>query len=81
MMHLWKEGDVNKVDEYLDEYSLRKHELFKRLLQSLIELSQHGSDERTLMEKISNHIQGKGAVREDMATYFSKEMAQRKERE
>jgi adenine-specific DNA methylase len=79
MMHLWKEGDVNKVDEYLDEYSLRKHELFKRLLQSLIELSQHGSDERTLMEKISNHIQGKGAVREDMVPYLSNEMEKRKE--
>ncbi|TRZ51817.1 hypothetical protein D4S03_04455 [bacterium] len=79
LMLLWREGDVHRVDEYLDEYNLRKNELFKRLLQSVIELAQHASDERTLLEKISNHIQGRGAVREDMADYLSDEMAKRKE--
>lgn len=62
LMHLWKEGDLHKVDAYLDDNGLRRHELFKRLLQSLIELSPHGSEERSLLESISNHIQAKGAV-------------------
>jgi hypothetical protein len=54
-------GDVLKVDEYLDEHGLRRHELFRRLLQSLIELSPAGSDERSLLESLSNHVGAKGA--------------------
>lgn len=67
MMHLWKAGDLHKVDEYLDENGLRRHELFRRLLQSLIELAAAGSEERSLLESISNHIQGKGAIKTDQA--------------
>ena len=61
-MHLWKAGDLSKVDGYLDSNGLRRHELFKRLLQSLIELSPHGSEERSLMESISNHVGARGAA-------------------
>jgi hypothetical protein len=64
LMHLWKAGDQHKVDEYLDDSGLRRQELFKRLLQSLIELSPHGSEERSLLESLSNHVGAKGAVRE-----------------
>jgi hypothetical protein len=63
-MHLWKGGDLSNVDEYLDSNGLRRQELFKRLLQSLIELSPHGSEERSLLESLSNHVQARGAVRE-----------------
>ncbi len=61
LMHLWKGGDVQKVDEYLDEHGLRRHELFRRVLQSLIELAKPGSEERSLLESLSNHIGAKGA--------------------
>jgi putative DNA methylase len=61
LMHLWRAGDVLKVDEYLDEHGLRRHELFRRLLQSLIELSPAGSDERSLLESLSNHVGARGA--------------------
>lgn len=64
LMHLWRGGDLSKVDEYLDSNGLRRQELFKRLLQSLIELSPHGSEERSLLESLSNHVQARGAVRE-----------------
>jgi putative DNA methylase len=64
MMHLWRGGDLSKVDEYLDSNGLRRQELFKRLLQSLIELSPHGSEERSLLESLSNHVQARGAARE-----------------
>lgn len=60
VMHLWKSGDVQKVDEYLDEHGLRRNELFKRVVQSLIELS--SNRERSLLESISNHIGAKGAI-------------------
>ena len=63
LMHLWKAGDVHKVDEYLDEHGLRRQELFARVIQSLIELSDTGSSERSLLESLSNHIGAKGAKR------------------
>ncbi len=62
VMHLWKSGEVQKVDEFLDEHGLRRNELFKRVVQSLIELSSNG--ERALLESISNHIGAKGAIAE-----------------
>ena len=65
LMHLWRAGEVVKVDEYLDEHGLRRQELFKRLVQSLLELSSAGSDERTLLESLSDHVQAKGARPED----------------
>ena len=65
LMHLWREGDVRKVDDYLDEHALRRHELFIRLIQSLIELSDRGSDERSLLESLSNHL-GARAAKGDM---------------
>ncbi|MEI6150460.1 MAG: hypothetical protein WCS01_15280 [bacterium] len=68
LMHLWKAGDLSKVDGYLDSNGLRRHELFKRLLQSLIELSPHGSEERSLMESISNHVGARGALKDDQMT-------------
>jgi putative DNA methylase len=65
LMHLWKAGDVHKVDEYLDEHGLRRHELFRRVLQSLIELAKPASEERSLLESISNHIGAKGAKKKE----------------
>jgi adenine-specific DNA methylase len=59
LMHLWHDGDVRKVDDYLDEYVLRQNELFKRLIQSLIELSEQASEERSLLESLSNHLGAK----------------------
>ncbi len=71
LMHLWKGGDVHKVDEYLDEHGLRRHELFRRVLQSLIELSKPGSEERSLLESLSNHIGAKGATRKEPQASFA----------
>ncbi len=65
LMHLWTEGDVQKVDAYLDDNALRGNELFRRVLQAIIELAEEGTEERSLLESISNQIQGKGAVVED----------------
>ncbi len=62
LMQLWRAGDVHKVDEYLDDNGLRRHQLFRRLVQSLIELSERGSEERALLESLSNHIGARGAT-------------------
>jgi len=66
LMHLWKSGELTKVDDYLDQNGLRRQELFKRLLQSLIELSDRGTEERALLESLSNHVQAKGAAMQSL---------------
>jgi putative DNA methylase len=65
-----KAGDVHNVDEYLDEHGPRRHELFRRVLQSLIERSKAGSDERSLVESLSNHIGAKGAKKKEQQPVF-----------
>ncbi|MBQ9405902.1 MAG: hypothetical protein IJU37_04070 [Desulfovibrio sp.] len=57
-MHLWNDGNLVKVDEFLDAFALRRNELFLHVIQSLIELSD--SEERAILESISNHMQGRG---------------------
>lgn len=56
LMHLWRAGDVTKVDEYLEIRGLRRNALFHYFLQGLIELAPAGSEERSLLESISNHL-------------------------
>jgi len=62
LMHLWRAADEAKVDEYIDSKGIRKHPLFSQLLQALIELGPVGSEERSLMEAISNHLAQRGAA-------------------
>jgi hypothetical protein len=71
LMHLWKGGDLLKVDEYLDANGLRRQELFKRLLRSLVELSPRGSEERSLLESLSNHVGVRSAMPEVRQGVFS----------
>ncbi len=62
LMQLWRAGDVSRVDEYLDVRGLGHHALFHQLLQALIELAPAGSEERSLLESISNHVASRGAL-------------------
>lgn len=56
LMHVWKAGEATKVDAYLDARGLRRNNLFHQLLQALIELAEAGSEERALLESISNYL-------------------------
>ena len=62
LMHLWKAGDVIKVDEYLDMRGLGHNPLFNQLVQALIEMAPERSDERVLLENISNHVRERGML-------------------
>ena len=62
LMHLWRAGDEAKVEDYLDDRGLKRHALFARLLQGLIELADAGSEERAILESLSNHIASRGGV-------------------
>ncbi len=65
LMHLWRAGDVVRVDEYIDARGLRRNALFYQLLQALIELAPAGSEERSLLESISNHISARPVSAEE----------------
>ena len=60
LMHLWRVGDQAKVDDYLDTRGLQRNALFNQILQALIELADAGSDERSLLEALSNHVAARG---------------------
>lgn len=62
IMHLWKAGDVQKVDSYLEDQGLRRSPLFARVLQALIELARKDNqpDEVSLLESIMNHMTARG---------------------
>ena len=63
LMHLWKAGDQVRVNEYLDGRGLQRNPLFHQLLQALIELAPASSDERAVLEALSNHAAARGDVR------------------
>jgi hypothetical protein len=60
LMILWRAGDATTVDDYLEARGLRRNALFSQLLQALIELAAAGSEERALLESISNHVAARG---------------------
>ena len=62
LMHFWRGAEEAKVNDYLNEHGLKRHALFARLLQALIELAVAGSDERAILESLSNHIAARGGV-------------------
>ncbi len=77
LMHLWRAGDVVRVDEYLDARGLRRNALFHQLLQALIELAPAGSEERSLLESISNHISARPVSAEERQAEMFSHRAQR----
>ena len=62
LMHLWRAGDEAAVNDYLDDRGLKRHALFARLLQALIELADAGSEERAILESLSNHVAARSSV-------------------
>lgn len=62
LMHLWKAGEEVKLNEYLEGRGLGRNALFAQLLQALVELSVAGSQERSILESISNHIASRGGI-------------------
>ena len=59
VMRLWKTGEQARVDAYLEERGLWKHELFASVVQAVLELAGRESDERALLESIQNHLRGR----------------------
>ena len=62
LMHLWRAGEEARVNGYIDDNGLGRHALFARLLQALIELAPAGSEERAILESLSNHIAARAGL-------------------
>ena len=62
LMHLWRAGEEAGVNDYLDDRGLKRDPLFARLLQALIELADAGSEERAIMESLSNHVAARAGL-------------------
>ncbi|MFW0859478.1 MAG: DUF1156 domain-containing protein [Dehalococcoidia bacterium] len=62
IMHLWKDGDAQRVDTYLEQQGLRRKPVFPNVMQALIELARkdNQADEVSLLESIMNHISARG---------------------
>ena len=48
------------VDDYLNVHGLRQNHLFHQLLQAIIELAPGASEERSVLESVSNHLAARG---------------------
>ena len=62
LMQLWRGGDQGKVNGYIDERGLQRNALFAQILQALIELADAGSEERSVLEALSNHVKARERV-------------------
>ena len=62
VMQLWKTGEQARVNSYLSDSGLWKHELFASVVQAIIELAERGSEERALLESVQNHLRGGDAT-------------------
>jgi adenine-specific DNA methylase len=64
IMQIWKEGDVSKVNSFLDQVAVARDPLFAQLIQALIELARREgkADEAVLLETISNHLQSRSGI-------------------
>ena len=56
LMQLWKSGDQRQVDRYIERRGLSHQEIFIRLTQAVLELAERGSEERSILESIQNHL-------------------------
>ena len=61
-MRLWKTGEQSRVDGYLEAQGLWRTDLFKQVVQAVLELAKPGTDERATLEYVQNHLAGDGGV-------------------
>ena len=55
IMNLWAAADKAEINIYLTEHGLRENPLFRSVVQALIEMSPHDSNDRSLLEAIISY--------------------------
>jgi len=56
LMRLWKSGDVSKVNDYIAARGLSSDRRAREVIQAIIELAERATEERSILEGISNHL-------------------------
>lgn len=56
LMQLWKTGEIHSVNDYIARSHLQRNAMFLRVVQAVLELSRDGTEERTVLEAVSNHL-------------------------
>ena len=62
LMQLWKNGEQSRVDAYLEARGLWNHDLFQQVEQAVLERAEPGSEERSILESIQNHLSARGGA-------------------
>ena len=62
LMQLWRTGEQSRVDAYLEARGLWNQELFRQVAQAVLDLAESGSEERSLLESIQNHLTARGGA-------------------
>jgi hypothetical protein len=70
LMRLWKSGDVSKVNDYIAARGLTSDRRAREVIQALIELAERGSEERSILEALSNHLGDARTAEEAMPALF-----------
>ena len=55
ILKLWEARDRAQLNAYLTEHGIQENDLFKSVVQAIIEMNPPGSDERALLETIINY--------------------------
>lgn len=56
LMRLWKSGEVAKVNDYIAARGLHSDRRAREVIQAIIELGERATEERAILEAISNHL-------------------------
>ena len=62
LMRLWKTGEQSRVDAYLEAHGLWRNDLYRQVVQAILELAKPGTDERATLEYIQNHLEAHGGT-------------------
>ncbi len=71
LMRLWKTGDLAKVDSYRAARGFNSDRRAREVIQAIIELAPTATEERSILEAISNHLGDARPIQEPVPTLFS----------
>jgi len=70
LMRLWKSGDLSKVNDYIAARGLSSDRRAREVIQAIIELAERTTEERSILEAISNHLGDARPTAESMPVLF-----------
>ena len=56
LMQVWRTGEIHAVNDYIVQAHLQRNTMFHRVVQAVLELAAEGSEERSVLEAVANHL-------------------------